>query len=361
VATFRKRLYDLRSTVWAGLIREIDDMTWLFFRTRDRLRTFLPVILVAVVMMGSSSVLNGRAVAATNNKQWTAPVRIDARQSSSNQTGYSVSCPVVDFCLAANGNGSVAFLRHGRWSSPQSLEAGGSLDAVSCPTVTFCVVVSGAGQAVIFNGHSWSPTEKVGPEGAYHVSCPTTSFCAAVGASGLPGKPSTIATFDGHSWSWHQTSTTGTTNDRLMDVSCATSRFCVAVNLDGQILTFTGMRWLPSPTRGPKGLISVSCVTQTNCMALADSGAFLMLREKGWSTPRVIPGFRDSFAYSVACASTKECAAIGLSGQAAVWSAGRWSKPIVVFPGGFMAGVQVACTKSGACVAVNDRGSSASY
>lgn len=328
---------------------------------RDWLRAFLPVILVVVVIVGGLLVLTARGAAPTKVQSWSAPVRIDDGVSASSHTGYSVSCPVKSFCLVATGYGTVYFWRSGKWSPPQSIAAGGSLDAVSCATSNFCVVVSDAGQAIIFNGQLWTQLEMIGPPAAYHVSCPTTSFCAAVGASDLPGKPSTIATFNGNAWSSQQTSTTGTTNDRLMDVSCTASRFCVAVNLDGQILTFTGTQWLPSLTKGPTGLISVSCVTENHCRALADSGASMTLQGKAWSAPSVIPGFKNMFGYSVACSSAENCVAMGLSGQATNWSSGKWSKPVAVFPGGFMSDVQVSCAKSGACMAVNALGISANY
>ncbi|HZM55449.1 MAG TPA: hypothetical protein VFC03_10535, partial [Acidimicrobiales bacterium] len=60
----------------------------------------------------------------------------------------------------------------------------------------------------------------------YGVSCPTVSFCTTVGASGTVGAASTLGTFDGHSWSTQQTLGTLALVDRLMDVSCATRRFC---------------------------------------------------------------------------------------------------------------------------------------
>ncbi|HVA69989.1 MAG TPA: hypothetical protein VNF08_01525 [Acidimicrobiales bacterium] len=304
------------------------------------------------------AVFAGSTGAGANVAKWSTPILLDPGRSTENQTGYSVSCPATDFCVVVDGNGHVIYRRRGTWSPPQAVQAGGSFDSVSCLSATFCVAIS-SGHAVTYDGRSWSKAVKAGPDATYKVSCPNISFCAAVGASGLPGKPSTIATFNGHAWSSQQTSTTGSLYDRLMDVSCATSTFCVAVNLDGQILTYKGARWIPSRTAGPKGLISVSCVTRAFCMAVTDSGHSIMYHGRGWSSPAAIPGFASGFAYSVSCASTTACTTIGLSGRAIHWTAGQWSKPETVFPGGPVAGVAVACSPADVCVAVDDKGRSA--
>jgi len=317
----------------------------------------LPRILVALITLATLSVVIASAGAATKVSKWSTPIRVDPGGGPNNQTTYSVSCPTTAFCLVAGGNSQMVYRRSGNWSSPQTVNAGGTFDSVSCRSATFCVAMT-SGHAVTYNGHSWSKAQKVGPEATYKISCPTTSFCAAVGASGMPGKPSTVATYNGHSWSSTQVSTTGTLDDRLMGVSCASSTFCVAVNLDGQILTFNGAKWAPSRVTGPKGLISVSCATPEFCMAVTDSGHSTTFRGKGWSPSANIPKFASAFAYSISCASRTACVAIGLTGEAISWYAGRWSQPVRVFPGAPVAGVAVACSPSNVCVAVNDQGRS---
>jgi hypothetical protein len=294
------------------------------------------VLLTATTLVVLSAFI-GSTAAVANVSKWSTPIHLDPFTTSGGQTGYSVSCPSADFCAVADGYGHVIFRRSGQWSTPQAVAAGGSFDSVSCLSATFCVAMA-SGEAVTFDGHSWSKKVRAGPDATYKVSCATTKFCVAVGASGLPGKPSTIATFNGHAWSSRQTSPSGAFDDRLMDVSCATSKFCVAVNLDGQILTFNGTRWVPNRRTGPNGLISVSC------------------HGPAWSPSATIPGFAKAFAYSVSCASTTKCVTVGLSGRAISWTAGQWSKPVTIFPGGAVAGVMVACSPSNACVAVNDEG-----
>lgn len=311
--------------------------------------------LALVIAVFSTNVL-ASAAGATSSRQWSAPVVINAHGSHANQVTYSVSCPSAAFCAAADGNGNVTLRRNGRWLPGQPVKAGGSFDSVSCPTTTHCVAVAGGGNAVTFDGHKWSPALKMGPEAIYKISCPTMAFCAAVGASGMPGGSNTMALLRGHTWSSRQTPTTGALNDRVMDVSCATPKFCVAVNLDGQILTFNGVKWTSKQFAGSKGLISVSCATPAFCLAVADSGQSMFFDGRGWTPAHSIPRFGKSFAYSVSCASTTYCVVLGLNGYAASWSPGRWSIPVRVFPGGFGAGVEVSCSPLGTCLAVNDRG-----
>jgi hypothetical protein len=220
------------------------------------------------------------------------------------------------------------------------------------------VAVSVSGESVIYNGREWRLAGSVGPAASYRLSCPTTTFCAAVGANGLPGKPSTISTFNGTTWSSTQTSTTGATDDRLLGVSCASPVFCVAVNLNGEIRSFNGSRWSVSDKAGPALLTTVSCATASFCVAVAETGRSIAFNGTRWLPPQTIPDFQNSLAYSVSCASATSCVVVGLSGSAASWIDGRWQHPVTAFPGGYVAGTDVACTRSERCMAVDARGES---
>ena len=317
--------------------------------------------IASVIMMSTMlSMFTSGASAATSLDKWSPPVLIGSKGSSPTQVNYSVSCPSSTFCVSVNGDGQVFYYRSGVWSSPQSLALGGSIDSVSCTSKVFCVAV-GAGKAAVYNGHVWSSAAPMGPAGdEYKVSCPTSTFCAAVGANGIPGKPSALVTFNGHSWTRYKSTSTGTLNDRLLSVSCSTSQFCVATNFDGQILAFNGTRWTPSHVSGPKWLISVSCAGSRFCMAVTTTGNSTTFHNGSWSPPKLIPAFKSAGAYSVSCVSAAECSVIGLSGALTTWTSGRWSSPLTVFRGGYVAGVAISCSTGRNCVAVNDRGMSAS-
>ena len=317
--------------------------------------------ITSVIMMSIMlSMFSSGASAATSLDQWSQPVLIGSKGSSATQVNYSVSCPSSTFCVSVNGDGQVSYDRSGVWSSPRSLALGGSIDSVSCSSKAFCIAVA-SGKAAVYNGHLWTTAVSMGPTGdTYKVSCPTSTFCAAVGANGIPGKPSALVTFNGHSWTTYKTTSTGTLNDRLLSVSCSTPQFCMATNLDGEVLSFGGTRWTLSDSSGPKSLISVSCTASKFCMAVTTTGESTTFQSGRWSTPKPITAFKSAGAYSVSCVSAAECSVIGLSGAVTTWISGRWSSPFTVFPGGYVAGVEISCFVGNACVAVNDRGMSAS-
>jgi hypothetical protein len=255
----------------------------------------------------------------------------------------------------------VHLLKNGVWQAPQHLSAGGSLSSISCVTTTSCMAISVGGEAMLFNGRTWTSAGSVGPaEGGYQISCRSPTFCAASGANGLPGKPSWLAVYNGHTWTSQKTLSTGKMSDRVLDVSCATVSYCVAVNWNGKILTYDGTRWTTLSRAGPSGLISVSCVSASFCLAVSDTGSSLVVRGDAWSHLTKISSLAGAFAYSLSCASTKECVAIGLNGQAATWHDGSWSKAQTVFAGTYVAGVSVSCVAT-QCLAINSKDKSSLY
>jgi hypothetical protein len=299
--------------------------------------------------------LGGVAPAAPKAGMWSKAQSIEVRDRSSLSV---VSCPSTTFCVAVDNNGDVHYWKDGRWSAPEHLNAGGSLSSISCPTRIFCVAIGG--EAMAYNGRTWRPVGSLGSQDAYQISCPTTTFCAATGANGLPGKPSSLAVFNGHTWSSRNTVSTGKVSDRVLDVSCSSATYCVAVNLNGKILTYDGSRWATLPKVGPAGLISVSCVSASFCLALSDKGSSIVVHGDTWTDEADIPSLATAFAYSVSCSTAKECLAIGLNGRSATWRDGSWSTAHAVFVGPYVSGVSVSCATT-QCMAINAKDKSSLY
>jgi hypothetical protein len=61
----------------------------------------------------------------------------------------------------------------------------------------------------------------------------------------------------------------------LNSVSCASRSFCVAVDQQGDALTFNGRSWsAPARIAGPNGeLVSVSCAARAFCVAVGDAAS----------------------------------------------------------------------------------------
>ena len=314
-------------------------------------------VLAASLACSSAGVitLGVPATAAPKSGAWSKTQSIEVRDRSSISV---VSCASATLCAAVDNGGDVHFWKNGTWSAPEHLNAGGSLSSISCPTTTFCVATGG--EAVAYNGRTWHEVGSLSSRDIYQISCPTTTFCAATGASGLPGKPSSLAVFNGHTWSVQNTVSTGKVSDRVLDVSCASATYCVAVNWNGKILMYDGSRWATLTKVGPPGLISVSCVSESFCLALSDKGRSIVVHDDTWSDERNIPSLAAAFAYSVSCSTARECLAIGLDGRSAAWLDGAWLKARTVFAGGFVSGVNVSCTPT-QCMAINAKDKSSLF
>ena len=324
---------------------------------RVRRRWLMSAISGIMILAGGCSGTDSSVI--RGGTAWSAPVRVESNGPNSSSL-YGVSCPTAGTCIAVDENGSAFFWHRQKWSGPEPVGPGGTLTSISCPSTRSCVAIAAGGSAMTYNDNTWSLPVSIGPAATYKVSCPTVTFCAAVGASGTAGVPSTVASFDGRSWSTSQTSGTGGLKDRFLDVSCATPQFCVAVNLDGETLIFDGHRWSAEAGGGPPGMVSVSCPSPSWCLAITHSGEYATFDGASWTTLTVIPSFATAFASSVSCMSVTRCTVFGLSGMAVTWEQGRWSTPVRVFPGGYSATVAVSCVVPDTCMAVTSKGEAAS-
>jgi len=330
------------------------------FKTRRTTSAAAGVIAAMVTVITLVPTWSEAAPSNSGGATWSTPVRIEPPSlSSSDSSIYGVSCPNANFCAAVDARGYALFWDNGMWSRPQPVGAGGTLTSVSCPTTTHCIALSAGGKAVLFSGRAWSLPKSIGPVGTYKLSCPTVTFCAFVSAGGSVGAAITIGIYNGRSWATQQIPSDGAHNDRILDVSCATPRFCIAANLNGHSLTFDGRRWVTTSGTGPIGMISVSCGAVSRCIAVTDAGTYATFDGSRWSDTRAIPDFAGAFGYSVSCSSTTRCTAIGLNGRVVNWQSGRWSKTFQVFPGGELATVDVSCSPQGGCMAVDSKGDAA--
>lgn len=187
------------------------------------------------------------AVVTWSRGSWSAPAAVPAYADS-------IICRSRSFC-AIGGDGvptsEVAFFNGSRWTPEPPSPITGSF-ALSCVTRSFCMATGGfhaAGDiAATFNGIRWSSVTRPpgeGPaEGFASVACPSASFCVAIdsgaGVNGALSSPSdrtsAIFTWDGKSWS------TPIRVDAvdLASLSCPTTRFCMAVDIEGRALEYSG-------------------------------------------------------------------------------------------------------------------------
>jgi hypothetical protein len=179
----------------------------------------------------------------------------------------------------------------------------------------------------------------------------------------------------------------------LFDVSCVSSKHCVAVGYDekadggdGGLIaeTWNGRAWAATAVRLPAGtsggaLFGVSCKSQQSCVAVGD--AFLkndntaalaeLWNGKTWTAarPPVPAGASTAALTGVSCVTSADCVAIGEStrangaaaGLADSWNGRKWTDASIKLPtsnsGGSLNAVSCASAKS--CVAVGSYGNAA--
>jgi hypothetical protein len=116
----------------------------------------------------------------------------------------------------------------------------------------------------------------------------------------------------------------GTTHSGLDSVSCASTRFCVAIDGYYEVLTYNGTSWSSPSKIDPDGdVLSVSCPSATFCVAVDDDGYAVTYNGSTWSAPSQIDG--EFNLASVSCASATFCAAVDAEGHVLTFNGASWS------------------------------------
>jgi hypothetical protein len=253
---------------------------------RSRVRRIAISGLVAL-----ATVLGGVAIPATAMAQLTSGVRSTGAvvasaagpaRAAAEGGGFfggapKISCVLAADCVAVEGtsglsdDGGAVPIRVARWNGKSwkgvgvALPTGtksADLEAVSCQAATSCLVVgdyykstsSSAPNfplALIYNGTSLKPTPAVPlPKGATDVtladvSCATSRYCVAIAtaepSAGIfessSGPVILIETWNGAKWTLRTIATSVKTEVEPSAVSCATAAFCVVA---GELTTVSG-------------------------------------------------------------------------------------------------------------------------
>jgi hypothetical protein len=266
----------------------------------------------------------------------------------------------------------------------------GLLFSVSC-AVSACEAVGGyvdsSGAFVPlgegWNGTAWHTQPAPNPARASTnflngVSCPSPSDCTAVGQGNGAGTPVTL----GERWQdgrWNLQavpSPVGAAENQLNGIACPATDACAAVGIVGptrgvvstETLWWNGRNWRLQhiPTLPAANLNAVSCVSETDCVAVGASNAGTLAERwngEDWTiqaTPNP-PGSAGSGFTSVSCTSASFCVAVGFpvdsAGNPVATLAERWNGKSWAIqptpnpaPGSGFGGV--SCTSASFCVAV---------
>jgi phage-related protein len=273
---------------------------------------------------------SGNNALAWNGTSWSRPVTIDPDGDRVELT--SVSCATPAFCAAVDTLGRAITWNGQRWSAPDEVDPhGAGLESVSCPTASFCEAVDGNGNGLTWTGNSWTrpvPIDDTGT-GIQSVSCASASFCAAGDWGGH------VVTWNGAHWSKPKLvdPTTPTAGGGIGSLSCPTETFCVGVDWNGGSVTYNGKAWKLDKTfdpNGAEGLMEVSCTTASFCMAV-DGGDDLIWNGHAWTSPDLIDVTGDGIE-SVSCGSTSSCMVVDWDGNALHWNGASWPATAISCP-----------------------------
>jgi hypothetical protein len=152
----------------------------------------------------------------------------------------------------------------------------------------------------------------------------------------------------------------------LGSVSCTSETFCVATDDLGNAVTFNGTTWSTTVATAAGRQSSISCVSTTFCVVVDASGNAVRYNGATWSATTNIaltpPPGGSSPASSVSCVSTTFCVAEGLlidsQGSATgTWSAQfngtSWSPAISLSTSTIDAPQRISCVSTTFCVAVD--------
>ena len=266
------------------------------------------------------------------------------------------SCAGATFCVATgtSSDGKTQKTLTDRWNgkawSAVASPSGGSLAAVSCRSTSFCFATgrlsTKSGSRTLterWNGKAWSLVASPNLTGAFSaVSCTSATLCFATGnrAVGSGGNTAPlIERWDGSSWSVVASKgPAGAERTYLLSVSCASQTFCIAVgesdfgvhndvpdSVAWDVVRWNGKTWSIATAPKPKGttvlstLRGVTCTSASFCVAAGyyyrDDGVPTVIEQ--WNGKSWSVGFNPGVMgnlVSASCASSTFCAAVGFSG-----------------------------------------------
>jgi len=233
-------------------------------------------------------------------------------------------------------------------------------------TMACAVCISGA-LVTEANAAEWTVQSTPSPtafSSLADVSCASTKECLAVGEESGVVRPLDLR-WNGTAWG--TLTSTGLKNG-LDEISCVSSAFCMAIVGPGEeAQRWNGSGWTTvnlekPPTSVQTALYGVSCVSATFCVAVGEyeiAGGHDRTLAESWngtawtvlSTPSEEGGL--NYLDSVSCTTSTSCTAIGTKGGRAIalrWNGTGWSALGTPNAASNTYG-DVSCTAPNACVA----------
>jgi len=140
----------------------------------------------------------------------------------------------------------------------------------------------------------------------------------------------------------------------LISVSCPTTSQCMAIDSHGRLVSLVRGVWssgtaIPGAESSANSQVGISCVTVTWCQATLGNGTMAVFAGSTWTSSGVVDKGGD--IVSLSCPTTRFCAAVDDNGRALTYR-GTWSAPFAVDSGGQLQ--DVSCTGTTFCMAVSN-------
>jgi hypothetical protein len=172
---------------------------------------------------------------------------------------------------------------------------------------------------------------------------------------------SEAAIYNGSKWS----AATHISDRLLTSVSCTSESFCIASDEEGRVVTYNGASWSTPVQVMGESIASVSCASESFCAAVGLEGEAAIYSGKAWGASTRVESGPTFWPGSVSCVGSR-CVAVDTNGHAITYD-GSWSAPVSIEksgsseigPVGILTGV--SCQSESFCVAVDDQGNVLKY
>jgi len=272
-----------------------------------------------------------------------------------------LACASATQCTATDSSADQEVTFDPRASATASVDTATGLASVACPLATQCTTVDRAGKAVTFDpAHPGTPTVgAVLPESTtgYLVACPSTTACVALGGIQMPdfSIPEEAAEFD----PTHPAATTPvritTDVQGFRGLACPTASRCVAVEINGKILTFDpaapGAASAVTVTGSPF-FTGLACPSASVCAAVARGGTEVTFEPAAPAGAAVSSIDGSTELDAIACAGANRCTALDVDGDALTFDPASPGTPA---PRGVGSRGPIACLAGDDCLAAGPR------
>lgn len=254
--------------------------------------------------------------------------------------------------IAGNGTATVS------WQPPEADPA--PAEPCACQPVTGYTVYVGGRAAAMTTGATTAIVSGLSGGQTYQV---TVAADSSVGEGGQSSPVSVTPASSPPPSGW--TAPIKIDSVALESISCASESFCVAVDGMGNAVVYKGGAWSkPESIAGTHWLRAVSCPSVSFCMVLAAPSEAVLYNGTAWETPSkfaLTPGID-----ALSCGSPSLCAAAGeesldLEGEVLTYKAGSWSAPIGKLGGANEGEWRVSCASDGFCLAVSASGTTETF